>query len=238
MAGETPGRVPVYTALKLIPSRHELQLRRPPQFSASLDSMPCRHNNGHVTTVRELHLCKHHLDGHVTAQIHLPLLTATLALQLEPGKEVVVSANYVVAAEPAIQHANTQRLVILEIIDSEFSSHRPHAVPNEIVSTIRSENSTTRRHRNANTPAEHWAAESRQYAYVEHAVTTDAVATMVQPTKRTVNDTKVGSATGAVNTNVPVYFPLETLSAKSIHIPKPSSDGRHNSKMVCFVSNT
>ena len=121
-------------------------------------------------------------------------------------------------------------LLILEIIESVFSSHRPHAVPNEIVSTIRSENSTTtRRHRNANTPAAHWAAESRQSAYVEHAVTTDAVATMVQPTKRTVNDTKVGTATGAVNTNVAVYLPLETGSAKSIHIPKPTSDGRHNS---------
>ena len=79
------------------------------QFSARLDPMPCRHNNGHVTTYQELHLCTLHLDGHVTVQIHLPLLTATLALQLEPGKDVVVSANIVVAAEPAIQHANTQR---------------------------------------------------------------------------------------------------------------------------------
>ena len=35
---------------------------------------------------------------------------------------------------------------------------------------------------------------------------------MVKPTKGTVNDTKVGSATGAVNTHVPLYFPLETRS--------------------------
>ena len=132
--------------------------------------------------------------------------------------------KYVVAAEPAIQHANTPNvLLVLEIIDEIFSSHRPHTVPNKIVSTIRSENSTTRRHRDANTHAAHWAAESGQSAYVEHVVTTDAVATMVQPTKETVNDTKVGSATGAVNTKVPLYFPLETGSAKSIHIPKPRS---------------
>ena len=40
MAGETPGRVPVYTALKkAFPSRQELQLRRTPQFSARLDPM-------------------------------------------------------------------------------------------------------------------------------------------------------------------------------------------------------
>ena len=46
-------------------------------------------------------------DGHVTAQIHLPLLTATLVLQREPGIVVVVWANIVIVAEPAIQHANT-----------------------------------------------------------------------------------------------------------------------------------
>ena len=34
---------------KTFPSRHELQLRRLPQFSARLDPMPCRNNNGHVT---------------------------------------------------------------------------------------------------------------------------------------------------------------------------------------------
>ena len=41
------------------------------------------------------------------------------------------------------------------------------------------------------------------------------MATMVQPTKGTVYDTTVDSATGAVNTSVPLYFPLETGSAKS-----------------------
>ena len=35
--------------------------------------------------------------------------------------------------------------------------------------------------------------------------------------KGTVNNMTVGSATGAANTNVPLYFPLETESAKSIH---------------------
>ena len=88
MAGATPGRVPVYTALKSLPvnpRRAENCNCGKPQFSARLDSMPCRHNNGHVNTDQELHLCTLHLDGHVTVQIHLPLLTATLVLQLEPG---------------------------------------------------------------------------------------------------------------------------------------------------------
>ena len=48
-----------------------------------------------------------HHDGHVTVQIHLPLLTATLVLQLEPGIVVVVWANIVIAAEPVIQQAYT-----------------------------------------------------------------------------------------------------------------------------------
>ena len=85
MAGETPGRVPVYTALKsrpVKPRRAENCNCGKPQFSARLDPMPCRHNNGHVTTVQELHLCTLHLDGLVTVQIQLPLLTATLAFNL------------------------------------------------------------------------------------------------------------------------------------------------------------
>ena len=49
----------------------------------------------------------HDLDGHVTVQIHLPLLTATLVLQLEPGNVVVVWAKIVIAADPIIEHANT-----------------------------------------------------------------------------------------------------------------------------------
>ena len=49
----------------------------------------------------------HDLDGHVTVQIHLPHLTATLVLQLEPGKVVVVWAKIVIAADPIIEHANT-----------------------------------------------------------------------------------------------------------------------------------
>ena len=51
----------------------------------------------------------------------------------------------------------------------------------------------------------------------------------------TVNDTTMGSATGAVDTKRPAVLPFETGSTKSILIPKPHSDGRHNSKMVCFV---
>ena len=48
-----------------------------------------------------------HLDGLVTVQIQFPLHTATLALELEPGKDVVVGANLVVVAEPDSQQAYT-----------------------------------------------------------------------------------------------------------------------------------
>ena len=44
------------------------------------------------------------------------------------------------------------------------------------------------------------------------------------------NDITKTSATGAVDTNVQLYFPLETGSTISTLIPKPHSDGRHNSK--------
>ena len=49
-----------------------------------------------------LHVWTHDLDGHVTVQKHLPLLTATLVLQREPGKVVVVWANIDNAAEPSL----------------------------------------------------------------------------------------------------------------------------------------
>ena len=100
-----------------------------------------------------MHLCTLHHDGHVTVQIHLPLLTATLVLQLEPGIVVVVWANIVIAAEPVIQHAYTPKeLLVLEMIEEVIYSHRLHTVPNRIVSTTRSKTITTR-HRDANTLA-------------------------------------------------------------------------------------
>ena len=49
----------------------------------------------------------HDLDGHVTVQIQLPLLTATLVLQHKPGIVVVVGAKIVIAVDPIIEHANT-----------------------------------------------------------------------------------------------------------------------------------
>ena len=63
MAGVTHGRVPVYTALPH-PVTPRATTAKTSQFSARLDHDP---------------------DGHVTVQIHLQLLTATLVLQLEPG---------------------------------------------------------------------------------------------------------------------------------------------------------
>ena len=89
-------------------------------------------------TDQKLHVCTHHLDGLVTVQIQLPLLTAKLVLQLEPGIIVVVWANFDIAAEPVIQHAHTpDELLELEIIEEVISSHRHHTVPNRIVSTTR-----------------------------------------------------------------------------------------------------
>ena len=49
-----------------------------------------------------LHVRTHDHDGHVTVQIHLPLLTTTLVPQLEPGIVVVVWANIVIAAEQKV----------------------------------------------------------------------------------------------------------------------------------------
>ena len=129
-------------------------------------------------------MCTLHLDGHVTVQIYLPLLTATLVLQLEPGIVVVVWANFVNAADPVIQHADTPNVfLVLKIRDDVFSSHRPHAVPNRIV-----EQSGKKK------PAPHDIAtqtpHTGQTPDEEHEVTTVAVATMVQPFKGTVNDIK------------------------------------------------
>ena len=60
--------------------------------------------------------------------------TATIALQLELEVVVVVGANNVNAADPAIQHPKTPNVfLVLEIIDDVFSIHRPHAVPNRII---------------------------------------------------------------------------------------------------------
>ena len=103
---------------------------------------------------QHFHTITVHHDGLIAVQIQLPLLTAALVLQHEPGKNVNVSAKSVVAAEPAIQHANTPNvLLVLEIIEEGISSQWPDTVPNRIVSTTRSEKSTTTRHRDANTLA-------------------------------------------------------------------------------------
>ena len=83
---------------------------------------------------------------------------------------------------------------MLEIIDEEFSSYRLHTVPNRIVSTTRREKATNTRHRDANTRAAHGAAETGLSADEEYGVTTNAVATMVQPFNGTMNNITVGSA--------------------------------------------
>ena len=128
--------------------------------------------------------------------------TATIALQLELDVVVVVGANNVNAAEPTIQHAKTPRLLSTGNNRQCIFQSSASRCPKQNHKTIRSETSTTTRHRDAYTPA------AGQSADEEHEVTTVAVATMVQPFKGTVNDTTVGSASGAVNTKIPAVLPV------------------------------
>ena len=72
-------------------------------------------------------------------------------------------------------------------------------------------------------------AESVQSADAEHVDTTAAVTSMLLPVKVTVKDIAAGSTAGAVDTHVPLYFPLETGTARGMLIPMPRSEGRHNS---------
>ena len=158
-----------------------------------------------------------HLIGHIAVQIQLPLLTATL--QLEPEIDVIVVINLVVAAEPEIQHANTpNEPLVLEII-GRISRHRLHTVPNRIVSTICSKTTTTQ-HRDANTPAAQEAARTRGH---DNSSGNDGI-TIPRDCERHHGKLRNWSCEHENRLN----FPLETGSAKSIHIPKPRSEGRHN----------
>ena len=73
MAGETPGRVPVYTALKNQTPRRPTRARRQPCPKVSANCGDSRvsalsgpsqhlslHNDGHKNQVQELHLCELH----------------------------------------------------------------------------------------------------------------------------------------------------------------------------------
>ena len=116
-------------------------------------------------------------------------------------------------------------------------------------STIWSETSTITRHGDTSTRTAHEVAKPVQSADAEHMDTTAAVASMVLPAKVTVKDiadaehmdttaalasmvlpAKVtvkdiaaGSTAGAVDTNVPLNFPLETGTARGMLIPMPRS---------------
>ena len=71
-----------------------------------------------------------------------------------------------------------------------------------------------------------------QSADAEHVAMTAAVATMVLPVIGTPMDVAIGSATGPMGTHVPLYFPLETGSARFMFISMPRSEGRNNLQMV------
>ena len=93
MAGEAPGRVPVYTALKKIPLRQELQLRRLPQFSARMDSMTLMVMSPYRNTS---HFSLRHLSFNLNREV------------------VVVGAKNVVAAVPVIEHADTPNVLLVQ----------------------------------------------------------------------------------------------------------------------------
>ena len=59
------------------------------------------------------------------------------------------------------------------------------------------------------------AAESEQSAEDKHVVTAVAVAAMILSESGTVNNITMDSATGAVDTHVPLYSPFDTGSSKS-----------------------
>ena len=67
-----------------------------------------------------------------------------------------------------------------------------------------------------------------QSANAEREDTTTAVVPMVLLAKVTVKDIAACATAGAVDTHVPLYFPLETGTARSMLIPMPRSEGRHN----------
>ena len=58
-----------------------------------------------------------------------------------------------------------------------------------------------------------------QSADAEHVDTTAAVATMVLPVIVTVKDIAAGSSAGAVDTKIPLYFPIERGSVRFKLIP-------------------
>ena len=62
----------------------------------------------------------HDLDGHVSVQIQLPLLTATLVLQREPGIVVVVGAKIVMQLIQSLSMQTHSTSRVLKRIDDVF----------------------------------------------------------------------------------------------------------------------
>ena len=113
MAGETHGRVPVYTALKLNSSCHEGMLIPMPRSEGGTTQRWCDPLPNRVKTKAEAHpwATIPHDQGppkrKVAVQIHLPLLTATLVCQLETRITVqknlpLLTATLAVQPEPGI----------------------------------------------------------------------------------------------------------------------------------------
>ena len=138
-------------------------------------------------------------------------------------------ANIVIAAEPVIQHAYTpNELLVLEIIEEVISSHQFHTVPNRIVGTIRSKTTTTR-HRDANTPAAHVCRRARDH---------DSCSGSDGPTiGRDCERHHIELRNWSCEHENKVYS-RSRLGLPNPYQNQPRADGRHNSKMVCFVSNT
>ena len=87
-------------------------------------------------------------------------------------------------------------------------------------STIRRETSTITRHGNTSTSTAHWSRKDN--AVCQRRAREHDSCSGIE-----------GASCQAVDTDVALYFPLETGTAKGMLIPMPRSEGRHNPKMVC-----
>ena len=135
MAGEAPGRVPVYTALKKT-SRHAKSHNCGDfrSFFARLDSMTSMVMSPYRNTS---HFSLRHLSFNLNREV------------------VVVGAKNVVAAVPVIEHADTPNVLLVQEGIDGVLSFIGIATPKRIVCTIGSETSTITRHGDASTCAAH-----------------------------------------------------------------------------------
>ena len=152
-----------------------------------------------------------------------------LSYNLNREKDVIVSAKYVIAAEPAIQHADTPNvLLVQEGIDGVLSfigiaTQRESYAPSGVKHPPSHDMATQ-------APALHIeTAEPVQSADAEYKGHNSCSGIDGAYCQRTVKDIAAGSSAGAVDTKIPLSFPFERGSARFKLIPMPRSEGRHSS---------